>query len=98
MFKVESLRSPSGNKVANQFELKATNGYIFQSYNSLVAAQGKRRKVINNQFYKYSSTTTKYTTVFFHLRSAKELHQDVKNKNIELLDQKAFDKFLQSIK
>ena len=98
MFKIENLTSPNGNKVANQFQIKVSNGYIFQSYESTVAAWSSKRKVINKYYYKYSNTTTKYTCSFFHLYDSKTLHQEVKESIIELLDQKAFDKFIKSIK
>ena len=100
---VTSLLSPNGNAVANQFQLSMSGGYVFQSYQSLVAISGggsslHGRQVINQRYYKYSNTTTKYTTVFFNCRDAKELHSMVKNGTIELVSQKEFDKLLEEIK
>ena len=35
--KVYNMKSPNGNKVANQFEIYTSKGKYFQSYNSIIA-------------------------------------------------------------
>lgn len=93
--KVSNVCSPSsGREIANQFEIRVANGYVFQSYDSLIAIKTNGQRVIHKDYYKYSSTTTKYTSVFFGCDNAKELHQEVKDGYIKLVDDTKFEKLL----
>lgn len=58
--KVENLYSPrTGNPVPNQFELTFENGYVFQSYDSLIAVN-IGGQVYLSSLHDYSKTTSKY--------------------------------------
>ena len=96
MIKVNNLCSPSsGREIANQFEIRTNKGSIFQSYESLCALwNDSNKKIINERYYKYSSTTSKYMAVFFNCDNAKEMHQMVKNGSIEVISDDRFTKMI----
>jgi hypothetical protein len=66
--KVNNMRSPKGNLVANQFILFTPEATYFQSYNSLIVKttfeDGKRVVYLDEYFWNYSRTTSKYRTEF----------------------------------
>ena len=70
MTKVTNMTSTNGNKIANQFILKDSNGDIsFQSYDSLVCqlrkgSLGFDRVVAFGRDWNYSRTTVKYVNKF----------------------------------
>jgi|GEM_PF-1029040 len=99
MIKVSNLKSPNGNKVANQFEISIGSTYIFQSYESTIAIFNTfdNTKIINEDYYKYSATTTKYTTIFFECESTKELHKMVKDGDIKLVSGVEFSKMIMDL-
>ena len=94
MIKVCNLCSPSsGREIANQFEITTNKGDIFQSYRSLCALSSNGF-YINERYYKYSPTTTKYMAVFFNCDNAKELHSRVKSGNIKVISDEKFTKMI----
>lgn len=63
--KVENMTSANGNKVANQFIIRADGNEYFQSYDSLIAvrmADGKT--ILDENLWNYSNTTGKYRNYF----------------------------------
>ena len=64
--KVRQMTSnSSGNPVANQFIIYASDGNYFQSYNSVIAFRDNNRKIILDSYYwDYSRTTSKYRNQF----------------------------------
>lgn len=98
MLSVKNLCSPSsGREIANQFEISLNGASVFQSYQSIVAIWTNGRKIINQRYYKYSPTTTKYTSQFFNCNGAKDLHDDVFVGNIEVISDEEFTKLLKQI-
>lgn len=64
--KVRQMKSVrSGNPVANQFIIYASDGNYFQSYNSVIAFKANDGKVILDSYYwDYSKTTGVYRNQF----------------------------------
>ena len=65
--KVYNMKSPKGNKVANQFEIYTSKGRYFQSYNSIIAFIDNNGKTFLDEYYwDYSRTTGKYRNMFLN--------------------------------
>jgi len=64
--KVRQMKSVrSGNSVANQFIIYASDGNYFQSYDSVIAFKGNDGKItLDNYYWDYSRTTSKYRNQF----------------------------------
>ena len=66
--KVNNMRSPKGNLVANQFIVHTPEATFFQSYNSLIVKttfeDGQRVVYLDEYFWNYSRTTSKYRSEF----------------------------------
>lgn len=78
--KVEALTSPrSGDAVKNQVVINIDNGQVFQSYDSTIAIKYKGVIYLTDK-YDYSVTTSKYLKQFCG-KSAKEIKEELKNKN-----------------
>ena len=77
---VENMMSPKGNRVLNQFIIKDKGKEYFQSYSSLIAIKdytktGKVRITLDNYYWNYSRTTSKYRNMFLN-----ETTQETKKK------------------
>lgn len=62
--RVENLESPNGNKVANQFVIYTESGKIFQSYNSVIVKIENGQIILDEYYWDYSKTTSKYRNIF----------------------------------
>lgn len=62
--KVQNLTSTNGNKVANQFEIIDGNKRIFQSYNSVICVVENGIVTLDEYYWNYSVTTSKYRNIF----------------------------------
>jgi hypothetical protein len=64
--KVRQMTSnSSGNPVANQFIIYASDGNYFQSYNSVIAFRDNNGKItLDSYYWDYSRTTSKYRNQF----------------------------------
>lgn len=66
--KVESMTSPNGNQVANQFIIYSPDCTLFQSYESVIVKttfeDGKRVVYLDEYYWNYSKTTSKYRNLF----------------------------------
>lgn len=81
--KVKNMTSPNGTTVANQFELRFSNGSIFQSYDSIIVIK-LNRKVYLGQDWEYSMTTSKYRNQFLG-ESKKETQEKINSGEYTLL-------------
>lgn len=74
---VESMTSPKGNTVANQFKIFGDNGEtFFQSYSSIIARISYNESVkLDAKYWNYSRTTSKYLSKFLN-----EPMKDIKRK------------------
>lgn len=61
--RISNMYSNSGREVANQFEVSFDNGYLFQSYSSIIAIRYKGQVYLTDK-YDYSRTTMKYLKDF----------------------------------
>lgn len=65
--KVENMRSPQGNKVANQFIITDDdNNDYFQSYRSIIAKRSQGKIYLDEYYWDYSRTTGKYRNEFLN--------------------------------
>jgi hypothetical protein len=62
--KVENMTSVNGNKVPNQFIINNNGEEYFQSYNSIIAKKSKGKIYLDDCFWDYSVTTSKYRNDF----------------------------------
>jgi hypothetical protein len=87
--KVKNLTSPNGNKVANQFIIFDSEFTLFQSYDSVIIKttfeDGKRVVYLDEKYYNYSKTTSKYRNLFLG-ETTKEIEAKIKNGTYILTD------------
>jgi hypothetical protein len=66
--KVNNMRSPKGNLVANQFIVHTPEATYFQSYESVIIKttfeNGERVVYLDEYYWNYSKTTSKYRSEF----------------------------------
>ena len=62
--KVENMRRPQGNTVANQFVITDNGEEYFQSYESIIAKKSQGKIYLDEYFWDYSVTTGKYRNDF----------------------------------
>jgi hypothetical protein len=78
--KVNNMRSPKGNLVANQFIVHTPEATYFQSYQSLIIKTtfegGQRVVYLDEYFWNYSRTTSKYRCDFLG-ENTKETKQKI---------------------
>ena len=83
--KVYNMKSPNGNNVPNQFEIYTDEGCYFQSYRSIIAFKPCNGKVqLDETYWDYSRTTSKYLNLFLRVSSKKEIEQKIKAGEYEL--------------
>jgi hypothetical protein len=88
------MRSSKGNEVLNQFIISYNNIRIFQSYRSLIALYDNNKIIINEDYYKYSRTTSKYLSLFLD-RTSKEIAKDIKENRILLYSNEEFNNYIE---
>lgn len=75
--KVLNLLSSSGNKIANQFEIRTSTAKYFQSYNSIIVKVTAKNVYLDSYYWDYSKTTSKYRNIFLG-ESTAETKQKIK--------------------
>jgi len=73
--KVYNMESSQGNKVPNQFIIEHKGKEYFQSYNSLIAVKEGDKITLDEYYWNYSRTTSKYRNEFLN-----ELTDDTRKK------------------
>ena len=61
---VKNMMSPKGNFVCNQFILNINGNTYFQSYNSIIVKKNFDGIFLDENYWNYSRTTTKYRNLF----------------------------------
>lgn len=62
---VNNMKSPrTGRTVANQFIITTGNVSYFQSYNTIIAKIENGKTYLDEQYWNYSKTTSKYRNKF----------------------------------
>jgi hypothetical protein len=65
MSKVTNMTSKKGNQVPNQFRITESNGdEYFQSYKSIIVKRSEGKITLDDYFWDYSKTTSKYRNDF----------------------------------
>lgn len=65
MIKISQLINDNMNPAVNQFVIEVNKGYVFQSYDSVIAfADKKENKVYVTKKWDYSNTTRKHFYIF----------------------------------
>ncbi len=65
MSKVRNMISNQGNPVPNQFHITESNGdEYFQSYKSIIAKRSEGKITLDDYYWNYSKTTSKYRNDF----------------------------------
>ena len=72
---VQNMISPKGNRVLNQFIISDKGKEYFQSYNSLIAVKENGKITLDEYYWNYSRTTSKYRNEFLN-----ELTDDTRKK------------------
>lgn len=75
--KVSNMTNSNGNVVANHFVITGDNISIFQSYNSTIVKIERGITYLDEKYWNYSNTTSKYRNQFLGL-TTKETEQKIK--------------------
>jgi hypothetical protein len=86
--KVKNLVSPSGNEVANQFEITVGGKVYFQSYQTIIAVYDQRtgKTTLDKNKWDYSTTTGKYRNMWLADKSKAETEKKIKSGYYKLRD------------
>jgi hypothetical protein len=77
--RVENMNSTkTNNKIANQFIIKDGNRVFFQSYRSIIVKIEDNKTYLDEYYWNYSRTTSKYRSSFLG-ESTKETLNKIKN-------------------
>ncbi len=76
--KIKNLTSPRGNDVPNQFQIETPNAIYLQSYDSIIAKKEGGNTYLDETYWNYSRTTSKYRSLFLG-ESTKETQQKINN-------------------
>ena len=74
--KVSNLSSSRGNDVPNQFEIQTPTASYFQSYNSIIVKKEGGITYLDENYWNYSKTTSKYRNLFLG-ETTKEIQQKI---------------------
>ena len=76
--KVTNMTSSNGNAVPNQFEITNGDARVFQSYNSTIVKVERGITYLDEKYWNYSVTTSRYRNQFLGL-TTKETEQKIKS-------------------
>lgn len=62
--KVRNMTGPNGNEVLNQFIIEDDNAKYFQSYDSIIVKRTPDKVYLDENYWNYSKTTSKYRNLF----------------------------------
>jgi hypothetical protein len=83
--KIKNLTSPRGNEVPNQFQIETPNAIYLQSYDSIIAKKEGGNTYLDERYWNYSRTTSKYRSLFLG-ESTKETQNKINNSVYILTD------------
>jgi isocitrate dehydrogenase len=75
---VSNMYSNNGNKVANQFIITDGVTDYFQSYNSMIVKRIDDQVYLDEHYWNYSVTTSKYRNMFLN-ETTKETQKKIKD-------------------
>jgi len=76
--KIKNLTSPKGNEVPNQFEIETPTATYLQSYDSVIAKKEGGITYLDETYWNYSKTTSKYRSLFLG-ETTKETQNKINN-------------------
>lgn len=82
---IKNFTSPRGNEVPNQFEIRFDGITIYQSYKSIIVKKQNGRTYLDEYYWNYSKTTSKYRSIFLG-ESTKETQKKIDNGEYILTD------------
>ena len=84
--KVVNMESSRGNKVPNQFKIWTSEGWYFQSYETVIAFRDNSGQItLDKSSWDYSVTTGKYRNLFLNENKAETLRK-IKDGTYKLAD------------
>lgn len=87
--KVSQMTNDKGRAMPNQFIIHTPEAAYFQSYNSIIVKttfeEGKRKVYLDEVYYNYSKTTSKYRNQFLG-ETTKETEKKIKSGEYELIN------------
>jgi len=82
--KVENMVGSNGNKIPNQFIIEDDEGRVFfQSYDSIIVKVEFNKIELDEKYWDYSATTSKYRNKFLEM-TTKEIKEKIKSGEIVL--------------
>lgn len=85
MTTIRNLTSSNGNKVPNQIVIRNESLRIFQSYDSIIVKIEEGKVYLDERYWNYSKTTSKYRNQFLG-DSTKEIESKIKSGEYILTD------------
>ena len=76
--KIKNLTSPKGNEVPNQFQIETPTATYLQSYDSIIAKIEQGITYLDEVYWNWSKTTSKYRSLFLG-ESTKETQKKITN-------------------
>lgn len=83
--KVENLVSHNGNKIPNQFRINDGKAVFFQSYDSIICKIEDGKTYLDEYYWNYSKTTSKYRSIFLG-ESTKETQKNIDSGKYTLIN------------
>jgi hypothetical protein len=84
--KTENMTNKNGKKVANQFIINDDNGNtFFQSYKSIIVKLNINGVKLDQKYWNYSNTTSKYRNIFLN-ETTKDTREKIKSGQYKLAD------------
>ena len=83
--KIKNLTSPRGNDVPNQFQIETPTAIYLQSYQSIIAKIEQGITYLDERYWNYSRTTSKYRSLFLG-ESTKETQSKINSGRYILTD------------
>lgn len=77
--KVKNMTSQNGNRVENQFIITIGNVSYFQSYNTIIAKIENGKVLLDEYYWNFSKTTSKYRSIFLG-ETTKETQKKIDNR------------------
>ena len=65
--------------VKNQFIINTPTAVLFQSYNSIIVKEEGGKTYLDEKYYNYSSTTSKYRNQFLGVENSREVEKGIKS-------------------
>ena len=81
--KVINMTSPNGNPVPNQFIIQDDGETYFQSYSSVIVKIKNGRVLLDETYWNYSRTTSRYRNAFLNM-TTREIEAKIKSGEFEL--------------